>query len=243
LEKGSIDASYATVLSWTVVDHRGVVPLASKMPDCFGQRRRLGQTELIRPNGKLVWLHAASVDKALALTTVIQGFLHANPDMHLLVTATTVTSARIVGNSLPERSVHQFSRYDTPQATRAFLRTWRPDLAVWTESKLWPRLMIETRAAGIPTKLIDARVSQKTCRIWRRWPRTISTLSGMFDTITVQEQPLVEPKQEIGLPSNRIILTGSTMENAAPPSCHLVELEDLQSRIAKPPALACGLAP
>jgi 3-deoxy-D-manno-octulosonic-acid transferase len=209
--------------------------IVSGKEDASRMAERFGQTELVRPNGKLVWLHAASVGEALSLTTVIQGLLHAEPDLHLLVTTTTLTSARIVGNSLPERTVHQFSPYDTRQATRAFLRNWRPDVAVWTESELWPRLMVETKAAGIPMKLINARASQKTCRVWRRWPRTISTLLGMFDTIAVQERPLVELMQEIGVPCDRIILTGSTKENAAPLSCDVVELESLQSRIAKRP--------
>lgn len=196
---------------------------------------RMGFAGCPRPVGTLIWFHAASVGESLSLLKVIDGLLFHNPNLYILMTTTTVTSAQILSSRLPARAIHQFCPYDTPHAVQRFLKHWRPDLAVWTESELWPRMMMETKSANISMHLINARVSDKSASVWRRWPRTVAWLLNMFDTIAVQDWGTAKLMLKIGVLSKKIAVTGSTKENIGQLNCDAAELFFLQSKIGGRP--------
>lgn len=177
---------------------------------------RFGKTDKKRPDGFLVWFHAASVGESQALLTPLHQILAQVPDLHVLVTTTTRTSAELLSQQLPERALHQFSPVDTKQATKAFLRHWQPDLAIWTESEIWPRLMIETAELGTPMHLINARVSPKTAERWRTYGRPLSYLLERFVTIATQDEATRNLITSLGIDDTRVSVTGSTKSQAAP---------------------------
>lgn len=88
---------------------------------------RWGMPSLPRPEGRLIWLHAASVGEAQSVLPLLQRLSAASPDTHLLLTTGTVTSAAFVEGKLPKRAFHQFVPVDTPQAVERFVRYWHPD--------------------------------------------------------------------------------------------------------------------
>ncbi|MDP7546950.1 MAG: glycosyltransferase N-terminal domain-containing protein, partial [Alphaproteobacteria bacterium] len=99
---------------------------------------RLGQPGLARPDGRLVWAHGASVGEVISVLPLIEGLLRQDPGLHILLTSGTVTSARIMADRLPARAIHQYVPIDRPAAVSRFLDHWRPELALWVESELWP---------------------------------------------------------------------------------------------------------
>ncbi|WP_305793643.1 3-deoxy-D-manno-octulosonic acid transferase, partial [Caulobacter sp. S45] len=103
---------------------------------------RLGIASAPRPPGRLVWLHGASVGEGLSLLPLVQALAAADPALNLLVTSGTRTSAELLGRRLPPGAFHQFAPVDGPRATACFLQHWRPDLAVFAESELWPNLIL-----------------------------------------------------------------------------------------------------
>ena len=74
----------------------------------------------------------------------------------MLVTTGTVTSGGLAEQRLPRGVMHQFIPLDMPRFVRRFLDHWRPDLALFVESDLWPNMMIEASARGIPMVLVNA---------------------------------------------------------------------------------------
>jgi 3-deoxy-D-manno-octulosonic-acid transferase len=108
---------------------------------------RLGRAGRPRPPGRLAWVHAASVGEAVSAVPLVRAL--GARGLQVLVTTGTVTSARRMAAALPDGAVHQFAPVDTGGAVRGFLDHWRPDLAVWIESELWPRLVVETARRGV----------------------------------------------------------------------------------------------
>lgn len=175
---------------------------------------RLGLPSRNRPLGRLIWLHAASVGEAQSILPLLHRLSAARPDVHLLLTTGTVTSARFIENKLPGNAFHQFVPIDTPQAVNRFIRHWQPELAVWTESELWPNLILTARAAGCRMALINARMSRRSFDRWRRFPATIRQLLGCFDTVSAQG---AEDAERLGILAGRHIENWGNLKYDAEP--------------------------
>lgn len=149
---------------------------------------RYGQASLSRPAGALIWIHAASVGESLVALAVAERLLEAHPQAHVLITSGTLTSASLIARRNLDRVIHQFPPVDAPQWVNQFLDHWQPDLAVFTESELWPNLICAAKAIAIPLALINARMNDKSLESWSRWPETARTVLGAFDWIGAADQ-------------------------------------------------------
>lgn len=155
-------------------------------PERFAER--LGQPSSPRPDGPLVWLHAASVGESLSILTLVERLRRERPEISLLMTSGTVTSAGILGARLPPGVIHQFVPVDRIPWVRRFLDHWRPDLVLWVESEFWPNILGEVQTRGIPALLLNARVSTRSWRGWRRAPWVIRRILRTFDICMAQTE-------------------------------------------------------
>ncbi len=144
---------------------------------------RFGRATLRRPPGPLLWLHAASVGETLSLMPVIHAVHAARPDIALLLTTGTVTSARLAAERLPPGARHQFVPLDVPRWVGRFLDHWRPDAAAFVESEIWPNLLLAAQARAIPLALLNARLSPSSLAAWRRAPGLARRLFGGFSLV------------------------------------------------------------
>ena len=133
-------------------------------PARVGERR--GMSADIRPHGPLVWIHGASVGEVLAAAALIERLRALN--LRILLTSGTVTSAAIVAKRFPPDIIHQYVPYDSPRYVARFLDHWRPSLALFIESDLWPNLILSSAARRLPMVLINGRMSQRSFPRWRR---------------------------------------------------------------------------
>ncbi len=155
-------------------------------------RERRGIPGGPRPDGPLIWIHAASVGETTAVLGIIEHLLGTRPDLGILVTTGTVTSARLLETRLAARARHQFVPADLPGWTARFLDHWRPDLALWVESELWPNLVFAAHARNIPMVLVNARLSARSFSRWRHWPGLIGPILSAFDLCLAQDQQQAE---------------------------------------------------
>jgi 3-deoxy-D-manno-octulosonic-acid transferase len=149
---------------------------------------RMGRASVPRPEGPLVWLHGASVGESLSHLPLVERLRRERPDIHILVTSGTRTSAKLLEQRLPAGAVHQYAPLDTPGAVRRFIRHWRPGLGIFVESELWPNLLHEAKAAGVNLALLGARISQDSAKGWDRAPRSARALLSLFDLVLAQDE-------------------------------------------------------
>lgn len=154
-------------------------------PERLGER--LGEASVPRPPGSLVWLHGVSVGESVSLLPLAEALRIRRPDLALLVTSGTRTSAELLGQRLPAGAIHQYAPVDGPQATARFLDHWRPDLGVFVESELWPNLILGARDRGVKLALVSARMTQKSADGWARTPAAAEALLAAYDLILPQE--------------------------------------------------------
>jgi 3-deoxy-D-manno-octulosonic-acid transferase len=159
---------------------------------------RLGRPGRARPNGPLAWLHAASVGEAQSVLLLLERLLAERPWLQVMVTTGTVTSADFLGSRLPERAFHQYVPVDRLPWVRRFLDHWRPDLALWVESELWPNLVRETQVRGVPMVLLNGRMSAKSFAGWQRAPSLVRPLLDGFTLCFAQSHAEAERFGKLG---------------------------------------------
>lgn len=175
---------------------------------------RSGKTDISRPCAPLVWLHAASVGESIMLLPLIFEMKRNRPDIFILLTTGTLTSAKLMAQRLPAGCIHQFAPADTRTAVRAFLDHWKPDFAIWAESELWPNLIIETRSRGIKTALINARMGKKSLKRWKKQANFARLLLSEFNPILAADTSTASGISDIL--DRRIPVLGN-LKYAAPP--------------------------
>src|ERR1700745_526614 len=95
-----------------------------------------------------------------------------------LATTGSVTSAALAEKRLPPGALHQFIPLDLPPYVARFLDHWRPDLALFIRTELWPKLIVSEVDRNIPMILVNGRMSARSFQRWQKFPRTIEALLG-----------------------------------------------------------------
>ncbi len=191
---------------------------------------RYGLPSAARPPGFLVWFHAASVGEVNAALPVMEAIAAARPDLRLLLTTGTVTSAGLARGRLPKGALHQYVPLDNQAYVQRFLRHWQPDLVVLVESEIWPNLVLETRAHDIPLLLINGRMSTSSYRAWRRRPGMSRPIFSAFDLVLAQNDALAERFAQLGAP--RALGVGNLKADAPPPPIDADERRRLAAALA-----------
>jgi 3-deoxy-D-manno-octulosonic-acid transferase len=148
---------------------------------------RLGHASRLRPPGALVWLHGVSVGESLSLLPLVAALHIRQPDLTLLVTSGTRTSAELLARRLPDGVIHQYAPIDTPGAVKRFFDHWRPSAGMLVESELWPNLIGAARRRGVRLALVSARMTEASARGWNRVRAAAARLFSAFDLILPQE--------------------------------------------------------
>ncbi len=194
---------------------------------------RIGKASLPRPEKSLLWVNAVSVGEAVAALTIIQAILKKYPEVHVLLTTTTVSSAKVIEKRLPKNTIHQFCPVDTPQAVQRFLEHWKPDLAIWIESELWPNLIRKAQEKGIPTILLNGRMSLKSFSNWKKLKKIISPLLSRLNLCAVQSEEQAYFFQTLGAKS--VLIMGNVKLMMTPLDVDSKKYHSLKQEVGERP--------
>lgn len=196
---------------------------------------RLGIGGTPRPDGPLAWFHAASIGETNAVLPVIRALGVRRPDLRLLLTTGTVTSADLAKERLPEGAIHQYVPLDVPAYVARFLDHWQPDLALFTESEIWPSLILDASRRGIPICLLNARLSPRSFARWRRRPDVARPLFERLDLVLAQNEKLARRFAELG--ARHALSVGNLKIDAPAPPINPSALAALRTAIDGRPLL------
>ncbi len=146
---------------------------------------RMGFPAATRPSGPLVWLHGASVGEGLSLLPLVDRLL--SRGFSALVTTGTTSSAQVLCDRLPPGAFHQYAPLDSGPFVARFLDHWRPDLALFAESEIWPNMVLATKARGTPFALVNARISEASLARWRKAPGVAKRVFSKIDICFAQD--------------------------------------------------------
>ncbi len=211
---------------------RPVAPLLLSLRERYGKEEparrgeRLGVASAERPAGHLAWFHAASVGETNAVLPLISALAEKRPLLSFLITTGTVTSAKLAAQRIGPRTIHQYVPLDAPEYVARFLDHWKPDLGVFAESEIWPNLILESSARGIPLALINARMTKRSFKRWRRNLGLARPIFGRFELVLAQNEALARRFTALG--ARNALYAGNLKVDAPPPPVDLAELERLR---------------
>jgi 3-deoxy-D-manno-octulosonic-acid transferase len=164
---------------------------------------RWGEDSTPRPPGRLLWLHAASIGETVSVLPVVSALHQMAPDVFVLLTTGTVTSAELLARRLPElglqqAAAHRFVPLDVPRWVARFLDHWRPDAVALVESEIWPSLIGAAGQRKIPLMLVNARMSPRSFSRWRWLPGLARKLFGAFAKVQAQSAGDAERLARLG---------------------------------------------
>ena len=194
----AVTAAFGPVLAPRMLRRR--LAAGKETPGRIAERR--GEPGAARPEGPLVWVHGASVGEFVAALPLVERLC--GEGLAVLMTTGTVTSARLAAARLPQGALHQFVPLDMPAFVARFLDHWRPDLALFVESELWPNTVLTAAARRVPLVLVNGRMSARSFSRWRRLPRTIAGLLSRFDLCLVRSRDDAERFAALGAPHVRV---------------------------------------
>ena len=146
----------------------------------------------------MVWAHGASIGETQALLPLVEALAHRG--LKVLVTSGTRTSADLLARRLPPGARHQFVPLDFPAAVDRFLDHWRPSLALFCESEVWPNFVIGLERRRIPLVLVNGRISERSHAGWARRPAIARALFGRFSLCLAQTAADAERLADLGAP-------------------------------------------
>jgi len=121
-----------------------------------------------RNNGNLIWFHGSSVGELLSILPLVKELEKNKSINQILITTSTLSSAQIFKKFNFKKTIHQFFPIDSIFFSYKFLNYWKPTIAIFIESEIWPSIFKALNKKDIPLKLLNARITNKTFNKWKR---------------------------------------------------------------------------
>ncbi|MBA5778370.1 3-deoxy-D-manno-octulosonic acid transferase [Stappia sp. F7233] len=218
--------------------HRRRARLGKEDPARRGER--FGAASQPRPEGDLVWVHAASVGETNAVMPVVRALT--DRGLKVVLTSGTVTSAKTAAERLPDGALHQYVPYDLSGGVAAFLDYWRPAVVMLVESEIWPATFRAVKRRGLPLAILNGRMSPKSTSGWLKARALAQTLFGLVDVCLARSEEDAENYRSLGVRDVRVV--GDLKFESPVPDADPAALEDFRRWIdGRPIWLAASTHP
>jgi 3-deoxy-D-manno-octulosonic-acid transferase len=183
----------------------------------------------------VIWLHAVSVGETRAAAPLVEALLARHPDHPILLTHMTPTGRATSEALFGDRVLRAYLPYDYPFAARRFLRHFRPRLALFIETELWPNLIAACNEAGVPVWLVNARLSEKSAARYGRFAGLSRELFRGLAGVLAQTEADALRLRALG--AQNVAVSGNLKFDITPPDTTMESGRALRARFGARPVL------
>ena len=130
----------------------------------------------------LIWFHGASIGEILSIIPIIKFYEKKRFIDQILVTSSTLSSSKVLKKYNFKKTIHQFYPIDHIFITNKFLKYWKPKVAIFIESEIWPSMFNNLNQKKIPIILLNARLTKKT---FNKWIQIKYFAKSIFEKISI----------------------------------------------------------
>ena len=143
-----------------------------------------------------VWFHGASVGEILSIIPIVEKFEKDNSIKKILITSSTTSSSYILSKYKFKKTIHQFYPYDLNIFTKLFINYWKPKIAIFVDSEVWPNMYKNLYKNKIPLMILNARITKKSFKRWKYFPYFSKNI---FKKVTIALPQNLETKKYLKL--------------------------------------------
>ena len=173
--------------------------LIDKKEDIKRFKEKFSFSSKERKKGKLIWFHAASVGEFLSIVSLIKKLESNKKISQILLTTSTLTSSKLFAKFKFKKTIHQFFPIDANIVSRRFLNFWKPDLAIFVDSEIWPNTLLNLKERSIKRVLLNARISKRSFKKWKKLGKFSKSIFQIFNYTYPQNSESKDHLQKIGV--------------------------------------------
>jgi 3-deoxy-D-manno-octulosonic-acid transferase len=197
------------------------------VPERFGH-----YTQPPEAASELVWVHAVSLGESRAAGILVQALREAVPGVRILLTHGTATGRDEGFRILRVGDVQVWQPWDTLAAVHRFLRYFRPRVGLLMETEVWPNLVLQSRAAGVPIALVNARMSEKSLQSALRWASLMRPTYGALSAVWAQTEADADRLRTLSATVQAV--TGNIKFDAQPDAAQCLQAQAWRSGLTRP---------
>ena len=158
-----------------------LIRLLKKKEDLTRFKEKFGFYKKKKIAGKLIWFHGASVGEILSIIPLVEKLEKKSDIKQILITSNTLSSSKILSNLKLKKTIHQFFPIDTMHHTNKFLNYWKPSVAIFIDSEIWPNMIDNIKKRSTALILINARITEKSFKRWKIFNISAKDIFQKFD--------------------------------------------------------------
>ena len=175
-----------------------LVRLLKKKEDFKRFKEKLGFFTKNRSKGKLIWFHGASVGEFQSIVPLLEKLEKSKKISQILITSNTLSSSKLISKIKLKKISHQFFPIDNDLIIKKFINYWKPSIALFVDSEIWPNTLINLNKKKIPTVLINARITRKSYNKWIKLKNFSKLIFNKFDLCLSSNKETVSFLKKLG---------------------------------------------
>ena len=181
---------------------------------------------------RALWVHAVSVGEARAAAPLVRALKGLLPDHRVVRTCTTAAGRETLEQVYGESVIAAFLPYDYPEAVHGFLERWAPRLGVLMETELWPNLLAQCAARGVPVALANARMSERSAQGYQRWRALTAPAIRSLAAVCAQSEADAARLRGLGAP--HVSVTGNLKFDVTLDAAQLAAGREWKAKVGRP---------
>ena len=175
-----------------------LVRLLKKKEDFFRFKEKYSFFTNNRSKGKLIWFHGASVGEFQSIVPLLEKLEKSKKISQILITSNTLSSSKIISKIKLKKISHQFFPIDNDLIVKKFINYWKPSIALFIDSEIWPNMLLNLNEEKIPTILLNARITKKSFKRWFKFQNFSKSVFNKFHLCLSSNKETVSFLKKLG---------------------------------------------
>jgi len=180
-----------------------------------GWAQRFGKIARKHPVKKCIWLHAVSVGEVNATKTLVEQLENRFGDFEIVISTTTDTGFAGANTLFGAKHTIIYFPFDFSWIMKRAFRNIRPSICLLMELEVWPNLVQIAKRLDVPVVVVNGRMSDKSFSRYSKIKPIAKKIFQKLSLILAQTDEYAQRFRGIGVPDERVIVTGSLKYDTA----------------------------
>ena len=153
---------------------------------------------------KTIWLHGSSVGEILSVIPIINALEKNKNIKKIILSSSTTSSALIFSKYKFKKTTHVYFPIDTNYLSNKFIKYWKPQVAFFIDSEIWPNMFNNLNINKIPIILLNGRITRKSFRRWMKFPNFAEKIFSKISLAMPQNNETSKYLKKLGVKKIKI---------------------------------------